>query len=85
MAKINYERLNTANFIRLGSVTTGNVIKWEDGCLYVVTNSYEDVKDEACYRRIMNITNRLDFGQVEYVDENTKVEIVEDVEITIKY
>ena len=84
MAKINYERLNTANFIPLGSVSTGNVVKWEDG-LYIVTNSYEDVEDEACYRTIMNITNHLSFGQVGYVDENTKVEIVEDVEITIKY
>lgn len=84
MVKINYERINKANFIPLGSVTTGNVIKWEDD-LYVVTNSYEDVKDEACYRRIMNITGRIAFGQVEYVDENTKVEIVEDIEITIKY
>lgn len=84
MAKVNYEKLNKANFIPLGSVTTGNVIRWEDN-LYIVTNSYEDVQDEACYRRIMNITNHAKFGQTEYVDENAKVEIVEDIEITIKY
>lgn len=85
MAKINYERVkNKANFIPLGSVATGNVIKWEDE-LYIVTNSYEDVSGEVCYRRIMNITDRASFGIVEYVDENTDVEIVEDIEITIKY
>ena len=79
MAKINYERTNKANVIPLGDVKTGEVIRWEDD-LYVVTNSYE-----PCYRRIMNITDRIQFGQIEYVDENEKVEIVEDVEITIKY
>jgi hypothetical protein len=33
----------------------------------------------------MNITDRVSFGQIEYVDEDAKVEVVEDVEITIKY
>ena len=84
MAKVNYERLNKANFIPLGSLATGDVIRWGDD-LYIVTNSYEDVEGEACYRRIMNVTNRINFGAIEYVDENTDVELVEDVEITIKY
>lgn len=84
MTKVNYERVHKANLTPLGNVKTGEVIRWEDD-LYVVTNSYEDITDEACYRRIMNISSRAEFGIVEYVDENTDVELVEDVEITIKY
>lgn len=85
MAKINYEKVNKANFIPLEDVKTGEVIRWEDD-LYVVTSSYEPTNDGlCCYRRIMNITNRINFGQIEYVNEDTKVDIVEDAEITIKY
>ena len=84
MTKINYEKVHKANLTPLGNVKTGEVSRWE-GDLYVVTNSYEDIKDESCYRRIMNISSRAEFGIVEYVDENTDVELVEDVEITIKY
>lgn len=84
MVKVNYEKVNKANFFPLRNVKTGEVIRWEDD-LYIVTNSYADTRDEACYRRIMNISNRAEFGIVEYVDENTDVELVEDVEITIKY
>lgn len=84
MTKVNYERVHKANLTPLGNVKTGEVIRWEDD-LYIVTNSYEDIEDESCYRRIMNISSRAEFGIVEYVDENTDVELVEDVEITIKY
>lgn len=84
MTKVNYEKVHKANLTPLGNIKTGEVIKWEDD-LYIVTNSYEDIRDESCYRRIMNISSRAEFGIVEYVDENTDVELVEDVEITIKY
>lgn len=79
MTKVNYERVRKANLTQLGNVTTGEVIRWEDD-LFVVTNSYEED-----YRRIMNISSRAEFGTVEYVNENTDVELVEDVEITVKY
>lgn len=85
MAKINYERMNKANLIPLANVVTGDVIKWEDD-IYIVTGSYEFAKGagKTCYRALMNITDG-SFGEVEYINENTEVEILKDAEITIKY
>lgn len=83
MAKINYERLNNERHTTLNECKVGDIIEWEDD-VYIVTNSYEDIKSDTCYRAIMNITN-YDFGEIEYIDENVNVKVLEDAEITIKY